>query len=113
MDTETLLISERPVEGITRLTLNRPESKNALSQALRAELVSQLSELSTDDDCKAVILTGAGDVFCAGFDLKELSSGDSAEIFADAANYHRVVHRFPKPLIAAVNGPYHLPVRDH
>jgi len=105
MNDETLLITERPVEGVSRLTLNRPESKNALSQALRTELVAQLTDLAEDDSIEAVILTGTGDVFCAGFDLKELSSGDSHAIFADAANYHRVVHRFPKPLIAAVNGP--------
>ena len=102
---EALLIREEVAEEVARLTLNRPASKNALSRALRNELVSQLTDLAADDTIEAVILTGAGDVFCAGFDLKELSHGDSAEIFADAANYHRVVHRFPKPLIAAVNGP--------
>ncbi len=102
---ETLLIVERPVEGVVQLTLNRPDSKNALSKALRTALVTQLTTLAEDDAVETVILTGAGEVFCAGFDLKELSQGDSKAIFNDAANYHRVVHRFPKPLIAAVNGP--------
>jgi enoyl-CoA hydratase len=102
---EALLIREEVAEGVARLTLNRPASKNALSRALRTELVTQLTNLAADDAIESVILTGAGDVFCAGFDLKELSHGDSTEIFADAGNYHRVVHRFPKPLIAAVNGP--------
>ena len=105
MNSETLLISELPAEGVTRLTLNRPHSRNALSRALRAELVARLTEIARDDAIEVVILTGAGDVFCAGFDLKELSSDDTSAVFADAANYHRVVHRFPKPIIAAVNGP--------
>jgi enoyl-CoA hydratase/carnithine racemase len=105
MPNKTLVVSEKPAPGVARLTLNRPESKNALSQALRIELVSQLTALAADDAIEAVILTGAGDVFCAGFDLKELSAGDNATIFADAANYHRVIHRFPKPLIAAITGP--------
>lgn len=105
MNEETLLITEQPIEGVARLTLNRPRSKNALSQALRLELVAQLTALAADESVEAVILTGGGDVFCAGFDLKELAAEDSSAIFADAANYHRVVHRFPKPLIAAINGP--------
>lgn len=105
MNEETLLITEQPIEGVARLTLNRPKSKNALSQALRLELVAQLTVLAADESVEAVILTGAGDVFCAGFDLKELAAEDNSATFADAANYHRVVHRFPKPLIAAVNGP--------
>lgn len=105
MSTDSLLITESPTEGVVRLRLNRPESKNALSQALRNELVAQLTALAEDNAVEAVILTGAGDVFCAGFDLKELSAKDNTAVFADAASYHRVVHRFPKPLIAAVNGP--------
>lgn len=105
MTDEKVLLLEQPADGVARLILNRPESRNALSRSLRDALVEGLTTLAADDDVQAVILTGAGDVFCAGFDLKELSGGHSAEIFADAAHYHRVVHRFPKPLIAAVNGP--------
>lgn len=105
MTDESLLLIEQPSEGVARLTLNRPKSKNALSQALRAELVEQLAAIAADDAIEAVILTGTGDVFCAGFDLKELAAEDRLATFAEAANYHRVVHRFPKPLIAAVNGP--------
>ncbi len=105
MAEESVLLDERPAEGVARLVLNRPDSKNALSQALRLALVERLTELAADDRIQSVIITGAGDVFCAGFDLKELSQGDSATIFADAGDYHRSLHRFPKPLIAAVNGP--------
>ncbi|MBT3425612.1 MAG: enoyl-CoA hydratase/isomerase family protein [Gammaproteobacteria bacterium] len=102
---ESLLMIERPLEGVAQLILNRPESKNALSKALRTALVTQLTALAADDSVEAVILAGVGEVFCAGFDLKELSEGDTKAIFAEAANYHRVVHRFSKPLIAAIDGP--------
>ena len=100
-----ILIADRPVDGVARLTLNRPQSRNALSRALRDALVAQLAQLAEDPDIEAVVLTGNGDVFCAGFDLKELAQGDAESIFSDAQRYHKAVHNFPKPLIAAVNGP--------
>jgi len=92
-------------EAVTVLRLNRPDQKNALNRALRDALVSTLAALAADDTVKVVLLTGAGDTFCAGFDLKELQAGDAGEIFADAGNYHRQLHTFAKPLVAAVNGP--------
>lgn len=91
-------------EAVAVLRLNRPDQKNALNRALRDALVSTLATLGGDDTVKAVVLTGAGDTFCAGFDLKELQAGDAGEIFADAGSYHRQLHTFPKPLVAAVNG---------
>lgn len=92
-------------DAVAVLRLNRPEQRNALNRALRDALVSTLAELAEDETVKAVVITGAGATFCAGFDLKELQSGDAAEIFADAGAYHRAVHTFGKPLLAAVNGP--------
>jgi enoyl-CoA hydratase len=92
-------------DGVVLLCLNRPEQRNALSAALRNVLADTLDELGADDGVKAVILTGAGETFCAGFDLKELQEGDAAVIFGEAQRYHRCVHTFAKPLIAAVNGP--------
>lgn len=92
-------------ESVAVLRLNRPAQKNALSRALRDALVATLADLADDDTVKAVVLTGAGDTFCAGFDLKELEAGNAGEIFADAGRYHRQLHTFPKPLLAAVNGP--------
>lgn len=92
-------------EAVAVLRLNRPAQKNALNRALRDALVGTLEQLAADDSVKAVVLTGAGDTFCAGFDLKELQAGDPAEIFSDAGNYHRQLHTFAKPLLAAVNGP--------
>ena len=53
-------------EGTAVLTLNRPEKRNALSRALRQEIVERLDELAKSDDVRAVVLTGAAPVFCAG-----------------------------------------------
>src|SRR4051794_8452781 len=57
--------------GVVTLTLNRPDKKNALSVALRDEMSDLLDVLAADEDVKVVVVTGAGDVFSAGFDLKE------------------------------------------
>ncbi|MFQ5417089.1 MAG: enoyl-CoA hydratase/isomerase family protein [Myxococcota bacterium] len=92
-------------EGTAVLTLNRPEKRNALSRALRAEIVERLDELAKSDGVRAVVLAGAGPVFCAGFDRSEFAAGGMEEVFAEATEYHRRVYTFSKPLIAAVNGP--------
>ena len=92
-------------EGVALLTLNRAEKRNALSRALRAEIVGQLDRLEKSDAIRAAVLTGAGPVFCAGFDRSEFAgSGGMAEVFEEAEAYHHKVYTFGKPLIAAVNG---------
>ena len=75
MTDDILLI--RTEERVRTLTLNRPESRNALSAALRDKFFAALAEAETDDDVDVVILTGTDPVFCAGLDLKELG-GQSA-----------------------------------
>lgn len=92
-------------DGTVVLTLNRSNKRNALSRALREEIVSRLDAFEKSEHVRAVVLTGAGPVFCAGFDRAELASGAMEQIFADANEYHRRVFTFEKPLIAAVNGP--------
>ncbi|BBY07997.1 enoyl-CoA hydratase [Mycobacterium noviomagense] len=85
-------------ERVRTLTLNRPESRNALSAALRDRFFAALAEAETDDDVDVVILTGADPVFCAGLDLKELG-GQSA--------LPDISPRWPamtKPVIGAING---------
>jgi enoyl-CoA hydratase len=99
------LLGVREEEGVAILTLNRPEKRNALSRALREELTRQLDELEKSATVRVAVLTGAGPVFCAGFDRSELFAGDMVEIFAESTAYHRRVYTFSKPLIAAVNGP--------
>ena len=95
------------------LTLNRPEKRNALSRALLAELHQALDDLHQERKVRGVILTGAGNVFCAGLDLTEMLANNEhedrhARWHADSVAYHELIEtmlRFPKPLVAAVNGP--------
>jgi methylglutaconyl-CoA hydratase len=95
--------------GIAKITLNRPEKRNALSFQLVAELVDALDEVEKST-AQILILTGAGKAFCAGMDLEELKTltGKShAENVADSKKMARIFRRlyeFPKPTIAAVNG---------
>jgi enoyl-CoA hydratase/carnithine racemase len=95
------------------IVLNRPEKRNALSRALLAELVQALEDLHLERRVRAVVLTGSGPAFCAGMDLAEMLETSQqpdahAQWHHDAMTYHDLVLqllRFPKPLIAAVNGP--------
>ena len=93
-------------DGIATLTLNRPERRNALSIRLRDEISVQLDAWASDQGVRAVVLTGAGSTFCAGFDLDEFADVDLARQIRDSSHrYHLAVWQFPKPILAAVNGP--------
>ena len=95
-----------PANGVATLTLNRPEKKNALSIDLRDELSDALDRLAGDGAVKAVVVTGAGDVFSSGFDLREFQQPElSDRLWASSDRFHGTVLRFPLPLVAAVNGP--------
>jgi enoyl-CoA hydratase/carnithine racemase len=100
-----LVMIEPGDDGAVRLVLNRPEKKNALSIALRDQVSDALDELATDERVKTVVVTGAGDVFTAGFDLKEFQDPALAEeLWASSDRFHATVLGFPLPLVAAVNG---------
>ena len=71
-------------DGVATLTLDRAAKRNALSRALRHELIARLADLEKDDGVRAVILTGDGPVFCAGFDRSEFEGGAMAEVFEEA-----------------------------
>lgn len=99
------VLQEQQHDALLHLTLNRPAKRNALNAELRALLGRRLDAAADDQTIGAVLLSGAGDHFCAGFDLGELSAApDPAAVFADATRYHRQVHTFAKPLIAAITG---------
>jgi len=92
--------------GIGILTLNRPNKRNAISIRMRREISDCLLEWGDSGNVGAAILTGAGSVFSAGFDLSEFREpARFDELFDSSSRYHRDVWSFPKPLIAAVNGP--------
>jgi enoyl-CoA hydratase len=106
----TIEVRHDPERSSTWITLNRPEKKNALSVALRDELSDALDRLATDTDVKSVVITGAGDVFSAGFDLREFdrAAADaefSRRLWESSDRYHHRLVSFPLPLLAAVNGP--------
>lgn len=91
--------------GYAILTLNRPAQKNALSRELRAAFVAALENCCGDDAVRVLIITGAGDAFCAGFDLKELGSGHSANAAEEVNNaMARAMEAFDGPIIGAING---------
>ena len=103
------LLVERADEYAT-LTLNRPEKRNALSVRLRDEISDALDELAAEETMKVVVITGAGGVFSAGFDLSEFerAAADdtfSRQLWASSDRYHETVLHFPLPTLAAVNGP--------
>lgn len=93
-------------DGMATVVLNRPDSRNALSIALRDELSDLLLRWHDDDEVRSVVLTGAPPVFSAGFDLKEFAQPELARANRHSSTrYHRTLWSFPKPTIAAVNGP--------
>lgn len=92
--------------GIGTITLRRPEKLNALTIEMRREISACLGAWAGDAAVQAVIFTGAGRAFSAGFDMAEFRQPDlHDEILRSSTLYHRDVWTFPKPTIAAVNGP--------
>ena len=105
-----LIRTERPADGVVLLTLDRPDRRNALSTAMRQEVNCVLAELADDESVRTLVVTGAGSVFCAGFDLGEFETAMTdppamEALWASSDEWHRRWHAFPVPTIAAVNGP--------
>lgn len=103
---EPLVLRTAPEDGVVTLILNRVDKRNALSIALRDEMSDALDDLAVDESVKTVVITGAGEVFCAGFDLREFQQPElTDQLWASSDRFHATVLRFPLPLVAAVNGP--------
>jgi 2-(1,2-epoxy-1,2-dihydrophenyl)acetyl-CoA isomerase len=99
-------IRNEVAEGVATLTLNRPESLNALNSQMRRELLAALKGIARDDAVRAVILTGEGRGFCSGADLRG-GSGERDFRTVLEREYNpliRAIRELPKPIIAAVNG---------
>ena len=91
---------------IALVTLNRPEARNAINGEVAQAMEATLDELEADDDVRAVVLTGAGTVFCAGADLMMVARGGGIEASATRGGFAGFTKRdFSKPIVAAVNGP--------
>jgi enoyl-CoA hydratase/carnithine racemase len=85
-------------DGVAWVTLDVPERRNAISNAMRGLLADAFASLDADPDVRVAVLTGAGPVFCAGVDLKEAAPPATERLVAP-------LESFGKPLVAAVNGP--------
>ncbi|MBO8168126.1 MAG: enoyl-CoA hydratase/isomerase family protein [Thermoanaerobacteraceae bacterium] len=94
-------------EGIGYLTLNRPQSLNALNNAVLQELSGLLDEIAENNEVEVVVVTGAGKAFIAGADIKEMAEKTALEAREFSALGHEVMlklENLPQPTIAAVNG---------
>ena len=99
-------------DGIAWVTLNRPEKRNAMSPTLNKEMIEVIERLEVDERCGVLVLTGAGDAFSAGMDLKEFfreSDNLPPEAWAQISRNSQIwqlqrLRYFPKPTIAMVNG---------
>jgi len=110
-----LVLVDRPQPHTTVVTLNRPDRLNAMSIDLVIALHDVLQEVSDDNDCYVVVLTGAGRAFCSGLDLKDygiIPNIDGLQVGRIAQRsmryYSRLIplmRRMHQPIIAAVNGP--------
>ena len=101
-----LLVENR--DKVRILTMNRPEKRNALDTALTQELLKQLRVADAEDGVDAIVLTGAGQAFCAGADLSEfknLNDPQAAEARAELTmQLHLVFSKMTTPVVTAING---------
>jgi methylglutaconyl-CoA hydratase len=112
MSDPLVLYDRDPASGAAVLTVNRPDKRNALSRALIDAMAEACRRAADDAAVRSVILTAAGNVFCAGMDLAELQESlgrgtESTPVWDDAlrlAKLYDLLYTLPKPTVAAVNG---------
>lgn len=109
MTDESILLSS-PRAGVTVITLNRPDKRNAMNAQLIQKLTQILRALATDSDSRVVMLTGQGEHFCAGADIsamQKIAQSTEHENLIDASELALLLytlHIFPKPTVALVHG---------
>jgi enoyl-CoA hydratase/carnithine racemase len=102
---QTVLVAREGV--VARVTLNRPDKRNALSLELMEELIDALDTIGADPDVRAVVIEGAGVAFSAGHDLSEMVGRDLPfyqRLFDVCTELMEKIHRLPQPVIAKVHG---------
>jgi enoyl-CoA hydratase/carnithine racemase len=102
---QTVLVAREGV--VARITLNRPDKRNALSLELMEELIGALDRVAADPDVRAVVIEGAGVAFSAGHDLSEMVGRDLPfyqRLFDVCTELMEKIHRLPQPVIAKVHG---------
>jgi enoyl-CoA hydratase/carnithine racemase len=102
------VIQEVIQPGLVRLTLNRPDAYNALSEAMLADLGGALKSISEDPSARVVVLAALGKAFCAGHDLREMRASPSEDyyqrLFAQCTDMMMTIQQMPQPVIAEVQG---------
>ena len=110
---EDVVLIDEPVPGVRRVTLNRPEKRNALNHALRGGILAALREADADDDVRVMIVRGAGKCFSAGYDLGGGNEGQEFPWYTAGGDGHWPRHvtrgwmdiwELGKPVIAQVHG---------
>ena len=108
MDHTALVQREQDARGVLRLTLNRPQAFNALSEAMLEALQRELDRVGADESVRVVVIAAAGRAFCAGHDLKEMRAEPSLayyeRLFAMCGRMMMTIQRLPQPVIARVHG---------
>ena len=90
--------------AVLRLTLNRPEKKNAITQDMYQTLADKLNQAAGDFAIRAVVIDSNGDSFTAGNDINDFANNPQMDEGSPVFNFLFAIHNFPKPLIAAVHG---------
>jgi enoyl-CoA hydratase/carnithine racemase len=107
-DNAPILLQTAGEAGVLRLTLNRPQARNALSVALMGALIDVLGHAAKDPQTRVIVIAGAGPAFCAGHDLREIRADPRRETyehtFALCSELMLTITRLPKPVIAEVHG---------
>ena len=110
MSEERTVLTEIADRGVARITLNRPEVRNAMNAAFIRDLADAVETVGADESVRVVMLTGRGKGFCAGADLawmRETSDYSVEENYADSVRLGRMLNRLnalPKPVIGLING---------
>jgi len=97
-------ILDEQIGAVLRLTLNRPEKKNALTQDMYQRLADKINEAAGDFSIRAVVINSNGDSFTAGNDINDFANDPQMDEGSPVFNFLFAIHNFPKPLIAAVKG---------
>lgn len=109
--TPAAVLLESFSEGVLTLTMNRPETRNAVNPEMCALMVQALQRAAADRAVRAIVLTGAGQAFCSGGDVKSMAADGSAETpeqkvrsLRGRMEAARLLHRIAKPTVAVVRG---------
>ncbi len=103
--TSSVVLLERPADGVALIRINRPEARNALNMEVRRLIAQHMTELGDDQATRCIVLTGNEKSFAAGADIKEMAGAGTVDMMLrNTLKLWRTISGCPKPVIAAVNG---------